>query len=164
MNPRNSGRKRNLQVVDPRHPEQNQHKEELKESLKKIPKIPEAPPRYMMKDAKELWRILVPKLNKVGLVTSLDQTNLELFCTSYAEYRDGIRAVKRYGSVYMDDNGKLNKNPGVNIIDTASKTMRQLGVTLGIDFNSHSQSISVKGDSKDDSIDLKSAMKMFGGG
>lgn len=164
MNPRNAGRKRNLSVVDPRHPEQNQHKDELKESLKKIPKIQESPPRYMLKDAKDLWKIIVPKLNKVGLVTSLDQTNLELFCTSYAEYRDGIRAVKRYGSVYVDDNGKLNKNPGVNIIDTSSKTMRQLGVALGIDFNSHSQSISIKGQNKHDEIDLKKEMRAFGGG
>jgi len=163
MNPRNAGRKRNLQVVDQRHPEQNQHKEELKDSLKKIPKIPEAPPRYLMKDAKDLWRLLVPKLNKVGLVTSLDQTNLELFCTSYSQYRDGVRAVKRWGSVYMDD-GTLKKNPGVNIIDTSAKTMRTIGTTLGIDFNAHSQSLSIKGDKDDEPFDFKTAMKEFGGG
>ncbi|WP_125589760.1 phage terminase small subunit P27 family [Companilactobacillus jidongensis] len=160
MNVRNAGRKRNLKLVDPNHPEQNQRKEKLKAARKDIKEISNRPPRYMMDDAKALWKKLVPQLNKVGLVTTLDQTNLELFCTQYAEYKEANEQLKEYGSVYEDSNGNLKKNPAVNIIDICSKNMRTLGITLGIDFNSHSQLL----DNEDDSdFDLEKAMKEFGG-
>ncbi|MQS88275.1 MULTISPECIES: phage terminase small subunit P27 family [Companilactobacillus] len=156
----NAGRKRNLAVVDPKHPEQNKNKEALIEANKKLNELDEKPPAHLPKYAKQLWKELAPELNKVGMVTSLDSTNFELFCMQYQEHRDAVNAIKKYGSVYEDSNGNLKKNPAVNVADTATKNLRSLGMILGIDYNSRSQNANTE---SDNNIDINEAMKAFGG-
>ncbi len=162
MNPRNAGRKPNLAVVDPRHPEQKARQTAVKQARKGLKKLPKRAPSYLMPEAKKLWKSLVPQLESVGLVSVLDQTNLELFCTQYAMYLDAVNSISEYGQVYMDENGNLKKNPAVGIVDNCSKTLRSLGMTLGIDFNSHSQRIGVNGNDTGN-IDIQKELKKFGG-
>lgn len=162
MNPRNAGRKPNLAVVDPRHPEQKARQTAVKQARKGLKKLPKRAPSYLMPEAKKLWKSLVPQLESVGLVSVLDQTNLELFCTQYAMYLDAVNSILEHGQVYMDENGNLKKNPAVGIVDNCSKTLRSLGMTLGIDFNSHSQRIGVNGNDSGN-IDIQKELKKFGG-
>lgn len=162
MNPRNAGRKPNLAVVDPKHPEQKARQTAVKQARKGLKKLPKRAPSYLMPEAKKLWKSLVPQLESVGLVSVLDQTNLELFCTQYAMYLDAVNSISEHGQVYMDDNGNLKKNPAVGIVDNCSKTLRSLGMTLGIDFNSHSQRIGVNGNDSGN-IDIQKELKKFGG-
>ncbi|APX72476.1 phage terminase small subunit P27 family [Companilactobacillus allii] len=162
MNPRNAGRKPNLAVVDPRHPEQKARQTAVKQARKGLKKLPKRAPSYLMPEAKKLWKTLVPKLESVGLVSVLDQTNLELFCTQYAMYLDAVNSISEHGQVYMDENGNLKKNPAVGIVDNCSKALRSLGMTLGIDFNSYSQRIGVNGNDSN-SIDIQKELKKFGG-
>ena len=162
MNPRNAGRKPNLAVVDPRHPEQKARQTAVKQARKGLKKLPKRAPNYLMPEAKKLWKTLVPQLESVGLVSVLDQTNLELFCTQYAEYIEAVESVKEHGTVYMNQDGGLKKNPSVNIIDNCSKALRSLGMTLGIDFNSYSQRIGVNGNDSGN-IDIQKELKKFGG-
>ncbi|MDT6953591.1 phage terminase small subunit P27 family [Companilactobacillus alimentarius] len=162
MNPRNAGRKPNLAVVDPKHPEQKARQTAVKQARKGLKKLPKRAPSYLMPEAKKLWKSLVPQLESVGLVSVLDQTNLELFCTQYAMYLDAVNSISEHGQVYMDENGNLKKNPAVGIVDNCSKTLRSLGMTLGIDFNSHSQRIGVNGNDSGN-IDIQKELKKFGG-
>ena len=162
MNARNAGRKPNLAVVDPRHPDQKVRQTAVKEARKDLKKLPKIAPKYLMPEAKKLWKSLIPQLESVGLVTVLDQTNLELFCTQYAEYLEAVESIKKYGSVYMSDKGELKKNPSVTIIDNCSKSLRSLGMTLGIDFSSHAQHMDVLG-ADSNKTDINEAMKQFGG-
>lgn len=162
MNPRNAGRKPNLAIVDPKHPEQKARQTAVKQARKGLKKLPKRAPSYLMPEAKKLWKSLVPQLESVGLVSVLDQTNLELFCTQYAMYLDAVNSISEHGQVYMDDNGNLKKNPAVGIVDNCSKTLRSLGMTLGIDFNSHSQRIGVNGNDTGN-IDIQKELKKFGG-
>jgi len=162
LNPRNAGRKPNLAIVDPKHPEQKARQTAVKQARKGLKRLPKRAPSYLMPEAKKLWKSLVPQLESVGLVSVLDQTNLELFCTQYAMYLDAVNSIAEHGQVYMDENGNLKKNPAVGIVDNCSKTLRSLGMTLGIDFNSHSQRIGVNG-KKDDDIDIQKELKKFGG-
>ncbi|AKP03575.1 hypothetical protein ABB44_08110 [Companilactobacillus farciminis] len=162
MNPRNAGRKPNLAIVDPKHPEQKARQTAVKQARKGLKKLPKRAPSYLMPEAKKLWKTLVPQLESVGLVSVLDQTNLELFCTQYAMYLDAVNSISEHGQVYMDDNGNLKKNPAVGIVDNCSKTLRSLGMTLGIDFNSHSQRIGVNGNDSGN-IDIQKELKKFGG-
>jgi len=157
----NAGRKRNLAVIDKNKPDQNVHKANLQKHNNRQNPFPINPPDHLNKYAKDLWESLAPELIKMGLVTESDQTNFEMFCTQYQQYREAYAAIKKYGTIYEDSNGNLKKNPAVNVLNTCTKNIRSLGIILGIAFNSRSQLIDTKKDS--DNLDVNEAMKVFGG-
>lgn len=159
----NAGRKRNLNHTNHKKPEQDQNKEALIEQNNKQEPLPKEPPAYLSKYAKNLWKILVPELLKQGLITKSDQTNLEMFCSQYHEYREAYAAIKKYGTIYEDDNNIIRKNPAVNVVDTCAKNIRSLGMTLGVDFNSRSQFLDMKKDDGKDEVDIQKALREFGG-
>ena len=58
---------------------------------------------------------------------------------SYSRWREAEQEVERYGLVIMDDNGKLNKNPALTIINEAKTQMMKFGSLLGLDPSSRTR-------------------------
>lgn len=45
------------------------------------------PPSYLTKEAKQVWRYYAPKLDTIGISTTVDRAAFESFCRSYALWR-----------------------------------------------------------------------------
>ena len=45
-------------------------------------------PSWMSKEAKKEWRYVVPKLEKVKIITELDRALLEAYCVAYARWKE----------------------------------------------------------------------------
>lgn len=139
MNVKNAGRKRNLAKPAAGRKAQQNRQKQLQNAQKTAKLISKTPPKYLMPAAKSLWRKLVPDLNELGILTVLDQPNLETLVINYAMLLDATDSLQRLGAVYMDEHGASVKNPAVNVIDTASRNIRSLGSSLGMDANARSQ-------------------------
>ncbi|AKI27719.1 terminase [Moraxella phage Mcat17] len=118
----------------------NPGKRALNKNEPKFAQITEIePPVWMTDTAVTMWRTVMPELLATGVLTVADVHNVEAFCMSYSRWREAEQEVERYGLVIMDDNGKLNKNPALTIINEAKTQMMKFGSLLGLDPSSRTR-------------------------
>ncbi|MEJ6358704.1 phage terminase small subunit P27 family [Lactiplantibacillus plantarum] len=165
MRQTNAGRKRNLANPDPKYPEQNAAQKRLKRAQKGVDLVTKSPPKYLDRQAKALWCELVPRLNDMGLITVLDQVNLEAFCAAYSIYRASYAKAKKYGPVYSPSDGVLAKNPAIDAMRMASADLSKYGSKLGLDMYSRSQLVDlISTDEAPQENAVAKIKDLFGGG
>ncbi len=62
----------------------------------------EAPrcPNWLIPEAKRVWRDIVPKLKRLGVLTEVDGQALAAYCQTYARWREAEEFLAKHGNVY----------------------------------------------------------------
>ncbi len=102
------------------------------------------PPEHMHQMGKELWNEVVPELCRVRLLTRLDLPLLELFCESYAKFRQADEFIREHGEQFAVTNQRgeiqvVRENPAVSIRRNCVAAMNKIGQELGLSPASRSR-------------------------
>lgn len=89
-------------------------------------------PAWLTPDGKREWRRVVPELERLGLLTKIDDGALEGLCAAYARAMEADRHVKNGGLTVMTDKGFVLANPAVSIAKNAWQQYRQFASEFGL--------------------------------
>lgn len=92
------------------------------------------PPAWLDRIARQEWRRLRPRLERLGLLTAPDRAAFAAYCANYSLMVQASRALQaRDGRLsYSDDNGKLVPYPEVLILRQSADLVRKLGAEFGM--------------------------------
>ncbi len=88
------------------------------------PMVDKDPPEYLDTLAASKWRELVPPLEALGILSTVDGLALEALCNSYSLYVQACEKVKEEGLLIMGLNDIPYQSPYLKIADAQSKIMR----------------------------------------
>lgn len=91
------------------------------------------PPDWLGELAREMWQTVCPQLCSKQILSVTDLHNLEAFCAAYDRWRQAEAETARAGITIVDDNGRLQKNPAVTVINESMRQMATFGSMLGLD-------------------------------
>lgn len=89
-------------------------------------------PIYLQGAALEKWNEIVPKLHKVGLLSSVDRDALEAYCTTYQHWREACNGIELKGVTYKSLMGTVVINPDVTVAHKSMQIMQQLMGQFGL--------------------------------
>lgn len=82
-----------------------------------------APPRALKGAAAEEWKRIAPKLQRLGLLTEIDDSALTAYCVTWARWLDAETQIREHGMVLKGRKGAPILSPYLGI---AARTMQQL--------------------------------------
>lgn len=89
-------------------------------------------PAWLSPDGKREWRRVVPELERLGLLTKIDDGALEGMCAAYARALEADRHVASGGLTVMTDKGFVLQNPAVAISRLSWTQYRQFAAEFGL--------------------------------
>lgn len=111
-------------------------------------------PVWLESEAKREWRRVAPELERLGLLSHLDQQALAQYCQAYARWRAAEEVLSREGLTYEYTNkaGAVNilARPEVGISNAAQKIMRAICVEFGMTPSSRGRLVLPDAASEDD--------------
>lgn len=121
--------------------------------VKARPSAPNAPD-WLDREAKAEWRRVVPELDRIGVLSTIDRAALSAYCSAWSKFvqaekllqSDDLVAERRSG------NGPA-KHPGWQIWREAATTVAMLAKELFITPNSRLRSVKPEGDGDGDEAD-----------
>ena len=72
-------------------------------------------PEWLMEDAKEEWYRLAEVMNKMGILSDVDQSAFAVYCQTWARWKEAQEHIDREGSTFETDSGQIKRNPWVAI-------------------------------------------------
>ena len=90
-----------------------------------------AMPRDLTKEARKVWKEMVPVLLKLGTLTTSDGDVLAMYCEAKVIWAKARNEINTKG-ILVDSQQGLKKNPACTIMAEASHTMRQLMSEFGL--------------------------------
>ena len=72
-------------------------------------------PDWLMEDAKEEWYRLAAVMNKMGILSEVDQSAFAVYCQTWARWKEAQEHIDREGSTFETDSGQIKRNPWVAI-------------------------------------------------
>jgi P27 family predicted phage terminase small subunit len=110
-------------------------------------------PWWLKKDrvAFNEWNRVVPELYKLGLLTKIDQSILEVYCSQYAIYRESIRLLSKEGLTTINAREGIKANPHSAIAREAAKIIKAVAIEFGFTPSSRGR-ISMPQESLDDEL------------
>jgi P27 family predicted phage terminase small subunit len=102
-------------------------------------------PTHLMKDAKAEWRRMVPILQGMGLLSTLDMAALAAYCQAYGRWQQAEREMKRLtkkgttGLLIKTMQGNYIQNPLLGIVSRNIQIMRQFITEFGLSPSSRSR-------------------------
>lgn len=93
--------------------------------------IPVPPGRLAAVGAAE-WRRLAPELHKMGVLTALDLTTLEMYCTVYARWINAERMLQPGEEVAETPNGFQQQSAWLLVVNNCIKQMQSLCAEFGM--------------------------------
>ena len=103
------------------------------------------PPDGISAAALSQWRIVAPQLHKIGILSLLDATALEMYCVAYGNWRDAQEKIRKFGPLVKAKTGFLQQSPYMQIANKAFDQMRAMISEFGMTPSSRSN-ISVPDD------------------
>ena len=94
--------------------------------------IDKTPPEYMDEIAAEKWVELVPLLEELGVLTTVDTVALQALCNSYSLYVQACEKVQEEGLIILGLNEIPYQSPYLKIVDAQSKIMRSYLQEFGL--------------------------------
>ena len=91
------------------------------------------PPEWLGDIAKQMWATVCPHLCSQRVLAVTDLHNLEAFCSSYDRWRQAELETAMAGITIVDDNGRVQKNPAVTVINESMRQLATFGAMLGLD-------------------------------
>jgi P27 family predicted phage terminase small subunit len=89
-------------------------------------------PSHLSKDAKREWRRIAPELDRLGLLTMIDQAALAAYCSCWALTVEAEKEIRELGAVIIDEKGRALRNPAVNILRDMFAQMRLYEIEFGM--------------------------------
>jgi P27 family predicted phage terminase small subunit len=90
------------------------------------------PPAWLQGEALAEWHRIVPELERVGLVTALDQTTLAVYCETFGLWRQATAVVNEHGPTITSARGVVRVRPEHRIAQRALDAMRQWSAEFGL--------------------------------
>ena len=90
------------------------------------------PPDHLSDIAKQAWQQAVDLLDSMGLFSQADAVALELFCSSYSDYREAEDNVRKYGKVLKSPKNYMYQSPFVGLKNTAHEQCLRLLAEFGM--------------------------------
>jgi len=89
-------------------------------------------PRSLPEEAKAEWKRVVPELEEIGLLASIDRGVLIRYCTAWADWCEFARLLERSGKLIRGQKGNLVRNPVWMMKRDAEQTIADLARQLGL--------------------------------
>lgn len=89
-------------------------------------------PAWLAPAGKRLWKALVPELERLNLLTKVDDATLEGACAMYARALQAESIVKKQGILIVTKQGFVLQNPAVSIAKNSWALWRQFAAEFGI--------------------------------
>ena len=83
--------------------------------------IPDPPP-HLSAEALEEWSRITVELDRLGLLTELDRTELAMYCQAYGRWVKYEKIIAEKGELYKTTNGNVQTSPAMWV---ANKAMEQ---------------------------------------
>lgn len=80
-------------------------------------------PSWLDTEAKAEWKRIVPELESLGLLTTVDRAALAAYCQSFSRWRAAEEGIQKHGLTFDTLNGP-RKNPEVAISEKALALMK----------------------------------------
>ena len=117
-----------------------------------LQKAPEPPPE-LNAEAMEEWHKIIPLLQLQGLLAYTDHAALSTYCSAWAHWRSVTRTLNAMrerdkaaeGNVLRGANGRMVKNPAVEMQITAQRHLMEAARALGL---THESRIRLRVDAK----------------
>lgn len=93
--------------------------------------VPPAP-RSLSNDAKKEWKRIAKLLHGAGLLTKIDMSALEAYCTVYARWKDAERNIDKFGMVVKNAKGWPVLSPYLKIANVCIDQMRHSLAEFGM--------------------------------
>jgi P27 family predicted phage terminase small subunit len=115
--------------------------------------------------AAKQWDMLCGLLNKMGLLSKSDQTLMELYCITFAQYRNLLEQVRKTNMVLVRKTDKgvmVERNQMYTELQKAMDRLQKLTSEFGLSPSSRSRLVSTKA-FDDDESDLITKLLARGG-
>jgi P27 family predicted phage terminase small subunit len=89
-------------------------------------------PKTASIEAKEEWKRIAPELQKMGVLTFVDQTALEAYCESYATWKQALAKTREGSLIHMTSKGYIMPNPYLSIANKAARDMLKFMIEFGL--------------------------------
>lgn len=94
----------NLKLLEGNPGKQQLNKNELKPKTI-VPKCP----TWLDPIAKKEWKLVVPELERLGLLTCVDGAALEGYCQSYARWVQAEQFIAKHGNIFKTPSGYIQQ-------------------------------------------------------
>ncbi len=98
----------------------------------KLPSVKLKPPRWLAKFAREEWYRVVPALEKIGMLTEMDETAMVNYVVAYDRFRQAQEVIQEHGFTTHTAAGGYKKRPELQVISEAQTTMRRFMEAFGL--------------------------------
>ncbi len=119
-------------------------------------------PAWLDPDAKRVWKDLVPKLKRMGVLTEVDGGALAAYCQTFARWRKVEEFIAKHGDVYplKDQNGKfkyMQQFPHVSIARYLLQLLKAYQQEFGLTPSARTRVVVDDSESSDDMEDFLNA-------
>ncbi len=90
------------------------------------------PPGGMSVEALAEWGRVVPELDRLGLLTSVDRAFLVTYCEAWSALLQGQEAIRVHGPLVRGREGQLIRNPASQVIKDSADLMLKFGSRFGL--------------------------------
>lgn len=157
-----SGRKPNLANTNAKNKDRAERAERAQANNTGFQKIG-APPRGTSDYQKKLWRKVVDSLAEKNLLTNLDEEALLEYVSWVEISHMSDKEIREHGILIQDiESGKLMKNPAIDVKNNATRNLKSIGSSLGLDPVARAALLSEQ--PTDDESEMENLMQLFGGG
>lgn len=88
-------------------------------------------PGWLLKDAKKEWKRVLPELERLGLLTTIDIAALVGYCQSWARYVEAEKFLKDNDSIFITDKGYMGQVPQVGMAQKYLKLCQSFMTEFG---------------------------------
>ena len=96
-------------------------------------------PEWLMEDAKEEWYRLAAVMNKMGILSEVDQSAFAVYCQTWARWKEAQEHIDREGSTFETDSGQIKRNPWVAIANEWQAKLMSVCGEFGLTPSSRSR-------------------------
>lgn len=113
--------------------------------------LPRAP-EHLSDEEKAKWKTTVKELFPLGLITTIDQDALAMYCVIFMRWLKAEKMVREKGEIIKTAAGNIIQNPYLSIANRALDQLNKLGAEFGMTPSSRSR---VKADLVDPDEELE---------
>ena len=113
--------------------------------------LPRAP-EHLSDEEKVKWKVTVKELYPLGLITTIDQDALAMYCVIFVRWTKAEKMVREKGEIIKTAAGNVIQNPYLSIANRALEQLNKLGAEFGMTPSSRSR---VKADLADPDHELE---------
>jgi P27 family predicted phage terminase small subunit len=107
-------------------------------------------PGWLPDEARAEWERVVPELDRLGLLKSIDRAALAAYCMVWHRFVEASAIVAAEGMVLHDDKqGRAQRHPALLTAEAASKELRAWASEFGLTPSAEQRLAGAKGDDGD---------------